>query len=164
MVTAKDIPAEIRWEIAANSGTAMSVALDRAFRQAFGDKIDDITIQIWAEGGKQSKAIANALGLPARNAREVDEALGIVSTIILGPGFEGEYIESNDDRVRFKVTRCPMLNAHMQIDYPPTTETPKGCQAFCQNLVENLNQGYTLNYSKRMCTGDPYCEYSVGKR
>lgn len=161
MVTAKDIPAEVRWEIAAQSGVSMSVAIDMAFRQAFGDQIDEITVQIWGEGGRQSKAIADALGLPVGNAREIDEAFGTLSTIIMGPGFNGEYIESSEDRVKFKLTGCPMLNAHRQMNYPPTRETPRGCQAFCQNLVESLNPRYTISYAKRMCTGDPNCEYSI---
>ena len=36
MVSIKDIPAEVRWEIAARSATAMSFAYGSLFREGFG--------------------------------------------------------------------------------------------------------------------------------
>jgi hypothetical protein len=54
-------------------------------RQIIGDKIDEIWNAIMTEGGKESKAVAESLGLPASNALEIDSTLGIISAIILGP-------------------------------------------------------------------------------
>ncbi len=161
MVSIMDIPAEVRWEIATKSANSQSVVYDMLVRQIIGDKIDEIWNVIMTEGGKESKAMAQALGLPAGNAMEIDDTLGIISAIILGPELRGEILEANDDRVIGKVTGCPMLNAHKSIGYGPTAGTPAHCQAFCQSSVESLNPRYTLRYTKRMCTGDPYCEYAI---
>lgn len=161
MVSIKDIPAEVRWEIATKAANSQSAVYDMLVRQIIGDKIDEIWNVIMTEGGKESKAMAESLGLPTSNAAEIDDALGIISTIILGPEIESDVLEANEDRVIERTTGCPMLNAHRGIGYGPTAGTSAHCQAFCQSSVESLNPRYTLRYSKRMCTGDPYCEYAI---
>ena len=161
MVSIKDIPAEARWEIATKAANIQSVVYDMLVRQIIGDKIDEFWKAIMSEGGKGSKAMAESLGLPASNAKEIDEALGIISTILLGPEFESDILEANEDQVVVRLTGCPMLNAHRTVGHGSTAGTPAHCQEFCQNSVESLNPHYTIQYSKRMCTGDPYCEYAI---
>ena len=161
MVSLKDIPAEVRWEIATKAANSQSVVYDMLVRQIIGDKIDEIWNVIMSEGGKESKALAESLGLPASNAAEIDSTLDIISAIILGPELMGEIVEADERRVIGKITGCPMLNAHRNIGYAPTAGTPAHCQAFCQSSVESLNPRYTMRYMKRMCTGDPYCEYAI---
>ena len=161
MVSIKDIPAEVRWEIATKSANSQSVVYDMLVRQIIGDKIDEIWNVIMSEGGKESKALAESLGLPASNAAEIDSTLDIISAIILGPELMGEIVEADERRVIGKITGCPMLNAHRNIGYGSTAGTPAHCQAFCQSSVESLNPRYTMRYMKRMCTGDPYCEYAI---
>ncbi len=161
MVSIKDIPAEVRWEIATKAANSQSVVYDMLVRQIIGDKIDEIWNVIMSEGGKESKALAESLGLPASNATEIDSTLDIISAIILGPELMGEIVEADERRVIGKITGCPMLNAHRNIGYWSTAGTPAHCQAFCQSSVESLNPRYTMRYMKRMCTGDPYCEYAI---
>ncbi len=161
MVSIKDIPAEVRWEIATNAANIQSVVYDMLVRQIIGDKIDEIWNAIMSEGGKKSKAMAESLGFPATNAMEIDSTLGIISSIIQGPELKGEILEANEDQVIGKITGCSMLNAHRGVGYGPTAGTPAHCQAFCQNSVESLNPRYTIRYKKMMCTGDPYCEYAI---
>jgi len=161
MVSIKDIPAEVRWEIATKAANSQSVVYDMLVRQIIGDKIDEIWNVIMTEGGKESKTLAESLGLPASNAVEIDDTLGIISAIILGPELKGEILEANVQRVTGKITGCPMLNAHRSIGHEPTAGTPSHCQAFCQSSVESLNQRYIMRYTKRMCTGDPHCEYVI---
>lgn len=163
MVNIKDIPAEVRWEIATKSANRQSVVYDMLVRQIIGDRIDEIWNAIITEGGKESKAIAESLGLPSSNAAEIDSTLGIISTIILGPELTGEILEANEERLIGKMTGCPMLNAHRDIGNEPIG-THAHCQAFCQNSVESLNPRYTMRYTKRMCTGDPHCEYVIELR
>lgn len=160
MVGINDIPAEVRWEIATKAANSQSVVYDMLVRQIIGDKIDEIWNVIMTEGGKESRAMAQSLGLPASNAVEIDSTLDIISAIILGPELKGEILEANEDRVVGKITGCPMLNAHRNIGNEPTG-TSAHCQAFCQSAVESLNPRYTMRYTKRMCTGDPHCEYAV---
>lgn len=161
MVSIKDIPAEVRWEIATKAANSQSVVYDMLVRQIIGDKIDEIWNVIMSEGGKESKALAESLGLPASNATEIDSTLDIISAIILGPELMGEIVEADERRLIGKITGCPMLNAHRNIGYGSTAGTPAHCQAFCQSSVESLNPRYTMRYMKMMCTGDPYCEYAI---
>jgi hypothetical protein len=163
MVSIKDIPAELRWEIATKAANSQSVVYDMLVRQIIGDKIDEIWNVIMTEGGKGSKAMAESLGLPTSNAAEIDDALSIISAIVLGPEIEGDVIEANEDLVIERITGCPMLNAHRNVG-SPTVGTPAHCQAFCQSSVESLNPRYTLQYNKRMCTGDPHCEYAIERK
>jgi hypothetical protein len=161
MVNIKDIPAEVRWEIATKAANSQSVVYDMLVRQIIGDKIDEIWDVIMTEGGKESKAVAESLGLPASNAVEIESTLDIISAIILGPELMGEILEANEERVIGKITGCPMLNAHRNVGHGPTAGTPAHCQAFCQSSVVSLNPRYTMRYTKRMCTGDPHCEYVI---
>jgi len=91
MVSIKDIPAEVRWEIATKSATAMSFAYGAFLERALGDKSDEIVKQIWIEGGKEAKALAEKLDLPVGNARDVDETWGVLSLILYGPEFTGRH-------------------------------------------------------------------------
>ena len=161
MVSIDDIPAKVRWEIATKAANSQSVAFDMLVRQIIGDKIDEIWNAIMMEGGKESMALAISLGLPASNAVEIDNTLSVIPAIILGPELKGEVLESNDNLVIGRTNDCPMLNAHRNIRYEPTTGTPPHCQAFCQSAVESLNPMYKMRYTKRMCTGDPHCEYII---
>lgn len=161
MVSIKDIPAEVRWEIATKAANSKSVVYDMLVRQIIGDRVDEIWYMIMTEGGKEAKALAESLGLPASNAPEIDDAVGIISTIILGPEFESDVLDAKGDRVIGRMTGCPMLNAHRSFSNGPTAGTPAHCQAFCRSSVESLNPRYTLQFNKRMCTGDPYCEYAI---
>jgi hypothetical protein len=117
MVRLKDIPAEVRWEIATKSANSQSVILDMLVRQIIGDRIDEIWNIIMSQGGKESKAVAESLGLPASNAMEIGDTLDIISTILLGPEFKGVILEANEDRVIAKLTGCPLLNAHRNIGH-----------------------------------------------
>jgi hypothetical protein len=160
MVNIRDIPAEVRWEIATKAANSQSIVYDMLVRQIIGDKIDEIWNVIMTEGGKESKTLAESLGLPASNAVEIESTLDIISTIILGPELMGDILEANEERVIGKMTGCPMLNAHRNIGNEPTG-THAHCQAFCQSSVESLNPRYTMRYTKKMCIGDPHCEYII---
>jgi hypothetical protein len=160
MVDIKDIPAEDRWKIATKAANTRTVVSDMLVRQIIGDKIDDIWEVIYSKGGQGSKAIAESFKLPASNAIEVNDAFIIAATIILGPELKADVLEANEDRVIGKVLYCPLLNANRNVG-SPTKNSHSHCLAYCQNSVESLNPHYTLSNSKRMCLGDPYCEYAI---
>jgi hypothetical protein len=98
MMELKDIPAEMRWAIAAKSATAMAWAYGTAFQAVIAKKYFEISQQIWKEGGKEAKRLADTLGLPAGNAIEVDNSLGIISVILYGPEFKWDVIEDGEPR------------------------------------------------------------------
>ena len=80
--------------------------------------------------------MAEFLGLPARNAAEIDNAIGIFSTIIMGPELEGYVLEADEDHLIGKMTNCPMLNVHRSVGHGPTAGTPDHCQTFGQSAVK----------------------------
>jgi hypothetical protein len=92
MISIEDIPAEKGWEIAAKSASSMPLIYDMHFRKVLGEKYDEIERPIW-EGGKEVKNLATALGLPSENAIEVNEAFGVIGTILFGPEFKFGIVE-----------------------------------------------------------------------
>jgi hypothetical protein len=153
-----NIPAELRWQIATKSANIASAALDMAFREAVGDEVvNQIQNMLMAEGGKQAGATAKMLELPSANAAETSKTWEIISSITLGPEIESYTTESSEDRIVDQIKSCPMLNAHNEIG-APLSGTPEHCQTYNTNAVESINPRYTQYFTKRMCTGDEYCE------
>jgi len=158
MVDIKDIPAEVRWEIAAKSATAMPWAYGMAFQDLIDEKrLHEIDQHIWNEGGKEAKKLADQLNLPANNAKEVNNTWGIVSRILYGPEFEEDIIEENENRVVTRITGCPFLNRAREMEIDPK-DGFGSCQAYSKSIVENLNTKYTQRFVNGMCLGAPYCE------
>lgn len=69
------------------------------------------------ESGKEIKSISDSLGLPATNAIELDEAFGLLGMTLWGK-MEYETIESTNDKVVQRITICPNLNTHEEMDAP----------------------------------------------
>jgi hypothetical protein len=160
MASIKDIPAEVRWEIAARSATAMAGAYGLFFEKAFGDKYNEIVKQIWIEGGNEAKGLAEKLALPTKDAKDVDETWGVLSQILYGPEFSWVTLESGKDRAVDRITGCPFLNRHREMGMR-TGDIFDACQAYCQSVVESLNPEYTQRFDSSMCRGAPYCESVV---
>jgi hypothetical protein len=160
MVSIEDIPAEVRWEIAARSATAMSFAYGAFLERALGDKYGEIVKQIWIEGGKEAKALAEKLALPMGNAKEVDETWGVLSQILYGPEITWETQEEGEDRVVDRITGCPFLNRHREMG-AGNEGLFDGCQAYSRSAVESLNPKCTQRFESAMCQGAPYCESIV---
>ncbi len=160
MKSVEDIPAEVRWKIAAQSSISLAMGYNMAFRQVLDDKVvDKIEESIWAEGGKQVKDIADSIGLPAGNAPEADKTWEIISNILI-PGIEGEVVDSGPEMVVTKITSCPMLNNQREMGLKDEGRCI-ACRAFNKNAVESLNPNYTQSFTSRMCLGDDYCESVV---
>jgi L-2-amino-thiazoline-4-carboxylic acid hydrolase len=164
MVNIEDIPAENRWEIAVKSASAMPLIYDRHLRKVLGEKYDEIERSIWTEGGKEVKNLSTALGLPSDNAIEVNEAFGIIGTILFGPEFRFEIVEETKDRVVEKVIECPILNRAKEMGLHPETVALKACMTFNKSAVENLNPKYTHRLNANMCSGSRYCEMIIERK
>jgi len=160
MVSIKDIPAEVRWEIAARSATSMTGAYGVFFEGALGDKCAEIVKQIWIEGGKEAKGLAEKLALPVGDAREVDEAWGVLSQVLYGPEITWETVEEGKDRAVDRITGCPFLNRHREMS-ADAWGIFDACQAYAKSTVESLNPKYTQRFESAMCRGAPYCESVV---
>ena len=158
MVSIEDIPAEVRWEIAARAAVATPLAYDMVFREVLGDKYDEIERSIYIEAGKEMKGLATALGLPTDNAMDIGDAQEVLIAILYGPEFEFENVEETEDRVVSKVTGCAMLNQALEMGLDPKVVCLAACQTHCKATIENLNPKYTQRLTMYMCAGDPYCE------
>jgi hypothetical protein len=164
MVDLKDIPAELRWAIAAKSATAMTWAYSIAFQDVIGkERFNEIARQIWTEGGKESKSMADMLGLPDGNAKEVDSTWGIIGSILNGPEITWDIIDDKDNRVVTRITGCPFLNRAREMGLDPK-DAFGSCQAYNKSVVENLNPKYTQRFVSGMCLGAPYCESVVERK
>lgn len=163
MVSIENIPAEVRWEIATKSATAMTAAYGVFFERVLGDKYNEIVKLIWIEGGKEAKELAEKLGLPVQDAQQVDEAWGILSKILYGPEIAWVTVESGKDRAVDRITSCPFLKRHKEMGID-TRESFDPCQAYCRSAVESLNPKYTQRFESGMCRGAPYCMSVVEKK
>ncbi len=134
------------------------------FKKVLGEKYDEIEKPIWTEGGKEVKNIAMALGLPSDNAIEINEAFGVVGTILFGPEFKFEIVEETKDRVVGRVIACPMLNRTREMGLDPEIVTLKACMTFDKSTVENLNPRYVHRLNANMCSGSRYCEISLSAK
>lgn len=156
----EDIPAEVRWEIATKSVMAMAAGYGMAFRQIVGEEpVKKVEETIWAEAGKEMKTVADNLGLPAGNAIEVDDAFGIAVMIVQGKS-EWDEVEKTEDKIVNRITSCPILNVHKEMNIPIIT-MPDLCETYSSCGVQSLNPDYTIKYTKKMCTGDNCCEYAI---
>lgn len=164
MVSIEDIPPEQRWEIAVKSLIALPFAYDMVFRQALGEKYDEIELPIWTEAGKETKDLAEALKLPSGNAKEIGETRRIITSILFGPEFKWETGEESENRAVWRLMVCPLMNRAVEMGLEPRISNLSVCQAYVKSSIENLNPEYTLRYNKNMCSGDPYCEFVIERR
>ena len=161
MVSIEDIPAEVRWEIAAKAASATPVAYDMVFREVLGDKYDEIERPIYIEAGKEMKGLAAALGLPTDNAKDLGDIKRVLFTILYGPECKVERVEGTEDRAVVKVTGCAVLNQALEMGLDPKVVCLAACRTEGESVIENLNPKYTQRFTRNMCAGDPYCEIVI---
>jgi hypothetical protein len=164
MFDIENIPAELRWEIAAKSATAIPFAQEKVYREVFGKKYREIQpmmeaadLILRAEVGKEMSNLARELGLPVKTAEDVDNTQSLIAEILLGPELKYQMTKSSPDQVQTQITGCPLLNRAKEIEME-TELLFKYCVAQNKSTAENLNPKYTQRFTKAMCIGDPYCE------
>lgn len=163
MASIEDIPAEVRWEIAAKAASALPLVYDMFFRPAVGQKYDEIEMPIWGQSGRDIKSIARSLNLPAGTAEEVSSTFSIISTILFGPEWRFES-EKQGDRVIERIRGCPMFNRAQELGLNPKVSLLGACKEFTKSAVENLNPKYVLRHKQTMCDGYPCCETTLEPR
>jgi len=165
MVSIDNIPIEERWIIAAKSAGFMPLLYDKFFREALGEKYDEIERPILIEAGKEMKDIAMALGLPSGNARQIVETVGILGTISFGPENKYEPVVETEHGAMRKMTECAIRNSAIQMGLDPRIVALPACRAMMRSVVESLNPEYTLKQdAKNMCSGNEYCEMVVERQ
>ncbi len=158
-----DVPDEVKWQVAARVASAFPVLYDSAFREAVGERFDEIERPVWIYLGQEAAKTIAALGLAAGNSEEIAEALAFVTTIFFGPETKTEKVRINTERSVLLVKRCPFLSRHMESGRDPDHLFDR-CMAFSIVATESLNKEYTLRFVRSMCTGDRNCELKIVKK
>lgn len=163
MLNVDDIPAEVKWEIATRSSMGLAMGYSAAMRKFLNEKVaEELDEAVWTEGGKGISDIASSLGIPTGNAQEIENAWNVIGEIVM-PGVEAKVVESSPERVVDRIDKCSTCSQAKEAGFP-TESVCRPCRAFNEAAIESLNPNYTLNFNKRMCLGDDYCEAVIEKK
>lgn len=153
------VPAEIRWTIATQALTGAVIASAKALLDVLGqEKFNEIWGQIWAEAGKASKQIADALGLAGDDAKSAAETSLLVTVLAMGPEVKADIVEATAEKAVVRNTECPYWNRMKELgisDDICSVADP----AYFNGLTKSLNPKVTVSLTKSMPQGDPYCEW-----
>ena len=160
MVDLRDIPEGTRWQIAARVLSSLPIMYDIAFREAVGDRYDELEYQVWLELGKDAMDIAKAFRLPVSTAAELANDLRLITRIIFGAEFRYEVLEISPDRATLLTKTCPFLGSTHEYGGKAKHLFPK-CLAFSVAVVETLNPKFTARFVRSLCMADRTCEMAV---
>ena len=160
MVDLRDIPEGTRWQIATRILSSLPIMYDIAFREAVGEKYDELEYRVWLELGKEAMDIAKAFQLPVETAAELARSLRLITVLIFGPEFRYEVLEISGERATLITRTCPFLGATREYGGTAKNLFPK-CLAFSVAVVETLNPRFTTRFVRSLCMADRTCEMSI---
>jgi predicted ArsR family transcriptional regulator len=153
------VPAETRWTIATQALTGAVTATGKALLDVVGqEKYNEIERQIWSEGGKAAKQIADAFGLAGNDAKSAAETVELVATVMMGPELKVETVEATAEKTVVRATECPWWNRAKELGISDF-DCSVGDSAWCNGLAKSLNPKVTVSLTKAMPRGDSYCEW-----
>lgn len=156
----KDIPDEVRWQLAAENAARLPALYDRAFRSLVGNRYDGIEQEIWMELSRTAYGIVRDLSLPRRNSYELAETMRTIMTILFGPGYRSEALPLPDDGAVILVKHCPLLE-HGSGPGCSVGCSFHRCLALTLSTIPLLNKKYRARFVRTLCTGDRQCELKV---
>jgi hypothetical protein len=160
MVDLRDIPEGTRWQIATKILSSLPIMYDIAFREAVGERYDELEYQVWLELGKDAMDIAKAFHLPVSTAAEVAGDLRLITRIIFGAEYRYEVLEISKDRATLLTRTCPFLGSAYEYGGTAKHLFPK-CLAFSVAVVETLNPRFTARFVRSLCMADRSCEMAI---
>jgi hypothetical protein len=160
MVDLRDIPEGTRWQIATKILSSLPIMYDIAFREAVGEKYDELEYQVWLELGKDAMDIAEAFHLPVSTAAELAGDLRLITRVIFGAEFRYEVLEISEDRATLLTKTCPFLGSTYEYGGAAKHLFPK-CLAFSVAVVETLNPKFTARFVRSLCMADRTCEMAI---
>ena len=153
------VPAETRWTIATQALTGAWIATGKALLDVVGqERYREMMGQIWAEGGKAAKQIADAFGLAGDDAKSAAETVTLVATVAMGPELKVETVEASAEKAVVRSTECPWWNRVKELGISDDL-CSVGDLAYCDALAKSLNPKLTVSLTKALPLGDPYCEW-----
>jgi hypothetical protein len=160
MVDLRDIPEGTRWQIATRILSSLPIMYDIAFREAVGERYDELEYSVWLELGKDAMDIAKAFHLPVSTAAELAGDLRLITQIIFGAEFRYEVLEISEDRATLLTKTCPFLGSTYEYGGTAKHLFPK-CLAFSVAVVETLNPKLTARFVRSLCMADRSCEMAI---
>ena len=163
MAGGREIPDDVRWQMAARMLTRLPAAYDAAFRPVLGQQYDELEQEIWMELAGAAYAAARDLALPVRTAKDLAGTIRTILYIFFGPEFSAEALEVAPDRAVIIVKRCPF---HAAAADAGGDDCPvfRRCMAFTLTAVPLLNPDFSARFVRTLCTGDRQCEITIEKR
>ena len=158
------IPEKLRWELATKGLTGAYIAISRALKDAAGQEgFEEFNGSLWYQAGQDAKEFADACGLPAESAEDIETATHLLAKASMGPEFVFEVAESSPDRCVGKTTQCPWHKRWKEqgLEFD---SCGVGHQRWGEGAVESLNPDFTFKLTKNMVRGDSHCEWVVERK
>ena len=153
------IPPATRWTIATKGLTGLVIVTAKTLLDILGqEKYNEIWGQIWAEAGKGSKQVADALGLAGDGAKSVQETSWLVTAVAMGPEVKARVVEATAEKVVVRNSECPYWNRMKEFGISDDICSVAD-SAYFNGLAQSLNPKVTVALTKAMPLGDPYCEW-----
>ena len=160
----ENVPVSTRWEIATQGLTGAYIAISNALQKAVGqNRFEEFNGALWHEAGKGAKQFADAHGLAAQDAGDVEGTMNLLAKASMGPEFVFEIVESTKDRCVGKTTQCPWHKRWKEQGLAMDT-CGVGHQRWGDGAVESLNPDFTFKLTKNMLHGDSHCEWVVERK
>ena len=153
----ESIPADVRWNIAAQVSTGTAVALDAAIQEAVGPETrKEILVKIYEGSAPAVKQIIDALGLPTDNAEAAVKAIDCANIVMFGSEMQMDLTEASPQKVVGKVTGCAfplrMKEMGIKMDCSPV------CTAYQEATFKAVNPKLKVNIGDKCINqGDAYC-------
>ena len=158
----ENIPAEVRWNIAAQAHTSTATILDAAIKEAVGpEKREEILTNIYVGSAPAIKQLIDTLELPTDTAEEASKALSCAYAVMFGPEQLSEKIDASPEKTVGRMTQCAfplrMKELGVAIDCYPV------CTAMIRAAYNAINPDLKVSIGdKCISRGDAYCgEYVV---
>ena len=166
------IPVEKRWEITAEFLWRFIVLRgDKIFAPELGkgeqiiapvmgaEKWMEINERIWAEGSKTFYLwVKEMFSIPVEDAVGAAKLDNVAAALMMGPEYESKIVEQSQERVVFRVTKCPPLERFNEFEVKPELRgTCYGCEVWGEGL-KVINNKLNFKFIKTVKRGDPYCE------
>jgi hypothetical protein len=144
--------------------TGAYIAISKALIKAVGQKgFEEFNGPLWKQADRGAKEFAQTVGMPANNARDIEEVTHLMAQVAMGPEFVFEILESTNDRCVGKTTQCPWHKRWKEQGVGSNT-CGVGHQNWGEGAVESLNPDFTFKLTKNMVIGDPHCEWVVERK
>ena len=152
-------PVEKRWAIASQTLTGAIIATSKVLLDIVGqEKFNEIMGQVWSEGGKASKQVADALGLAGNDAKSMAAKCTSVGTVTMGPELKFETVEATAEKATIRCTECPWWNRAKEFEISDDM-CSVGDFAWNNGLAKALNPKLSVSLTKARPRGDSYCEW-----